>query len=477
MMLDKRVSNLLGHSVESGGLYGCPFGVSDQYTEIICCSDRFVVVSVSKCLIVSVYLPCVGSTDRMCIIDEILCELEDYISKYSDHLIIIRRDFNTDVDKVNPASDLINNFAATNGLHRCDKLSTSDDVYRNDTRSTSCTYYDDSRGIQSALNFFFTNDSDTVPSFEVLDRVMNLSDHTRIAVQCRSDNFQTVYERSSEGRFGSKARSATDDQTTVKSLRWDHADLAHYHAVTGLYLQSVLDDLVAIEKSDSIDIGALDSAYQRIVNVLKYSSDLTVATRPKNFFKFWWDHTLDELKAKSIDSCDLWKIAGRPQAGLVFDRYRKDKAAYRHAIRSKQTEAKEGYTNQLHEALLTKQGLAFWKCWGSKFEKKSRVVNSVNGLTDHEGIADIFVSYFSKACNSNTAAGALRLRQTYERMHASYLGQDTDDVHIFDAELIENVICKKMRLGKAADLDGITVEHLLHCHSLLPCYWLNFLIL
>ena len=110
-----------------------------------------------------------------------------------------------------------------------------------------------------------------------------------------------------------------------------------------------------------------------------------------------------------------------------------------------------------------------WKCWVGKFEKRRRVVNSVNGLTDPEGIAHIFVSYFSKACSSNTAAGALRLRQTYKRMRASYVCQNTDKTHRFDAELIENVICNKMRLGKAADLDGITVEHLFYCHSLPPC--------
>ena len=68
---------------------------------------------------------------------------------------------------------------------------------------------------------------------------------------------------------------------------------------------------------------------------------------------------------------------------------------------------------------------------------------------------DLFVSYFSKACSSNSAAGALRLRQTYEKMRASYMGHDSDNTHRFDAELIENVICNKMRLGKAADLDGI----------------------
>ena len=188
-------------------------------------------------------------------------------------------------------------------------------------------------------------DVSAVLSFTVLDRVMNMSDHTSIAIQCRSDNLTPVLKLISQSRSGSRTRSATDDQTVVRSLRWDHADLARYCAVTGLYLQSVLDDLVAIEKFGSINTGAWDSAYKRIVDALKYSSDLTVPSRPKNFFKFWWDQNLDELKVKSIASCDLWKTAGRPRAGPVFDRYRKGKAAYRHAIRSKQVQAKEVYTN------------------------------------------------------------------------------------------------------------------------------------
>ena len=72
-------------------------------------------------------------------------------------------------------------------------------------------------------------------------------------------------------------------------------------------------------------------------------------------------------------------------------------------------------------------------------------------------------------CSSNTAARALRLRRTHERMRASYVGPDTGNAHRFDAELIENVICNKMRLSKAADLDGITVEHPFYCHSLFSC--------
>ena len=55
-----------------------------------------------------------------------------------------------------------------------------------------CTYYNDSQGVQSILDVLLTNDASAVSSFAVLDRVTNLSDHTPIAAQCRSDNLTPV---------------------------------------------------------------------------------------------------------------------------------------------------------------------------------------------------------------------------------------------------------------------------------------------
>jgi len=37
----------------------------------------------------------------------------------------------------------------------------------------------------------------------------------------------------------------------------------------------------------------------------------------------------------------------------------------------------------------------------------------------------------------------------------------------FDAELVETII-KEMKLGKAAGLDGLSVEHLINGHPILP---------
>jgi len=58
-------------------------------------------------------------------------------------------------------------------------------------------------------------------------------------------------------------------------------------------------------------------------------------------------------------------------------RNRKDKLAYRREIRSRQLDEKSHYTNDLYEALLEKQGTAFWKCWNSKFGNIKRGVNHV----------------------------------------------------------------------------------------------------
>jgi len=56
-------------SVESGVLYGRPFGgvsilVNKKFvniSKVVCTSDRYVIVSVGRCLFVNLYMPCVGN--------------------------------------------------------------------------------------------------------------------------------------------------------------------------------------------------------------------------------------------------------------------------------------------------------------------------------------------------------------------------------------------------------------------------------
>jgi len=74
-------------------------------------------LSVGNALIVNLYLPCVGTADRMDIIEHIMCNVSVWIQKYKERIVIIGGDFNTDLDKHNPAADFLNNFAREHLLY------------------------------------------------------------------------------------------------------------------------------------------------------------------------------------------------------------------------------------------------------------------------------------------------------------------------------------------------------------------------
>lgn len=67
----------------SGMLYGRPFGgvmslIHDRFqsiTTVIGCSDRYVIIKVGGYIIINVYLPCAGTTDRDKLYDSILNEI------------------------------------------------------------------------------------------------------------------------------------------------------------------------------------------------------------------------------------------------------------------------------------------------------------------------------------------------------------------------------------------------------------------
>jgi len=105
---------------------------------------------------------------------------------------------------------------------------------------------------------------------------------------------------------------------------------------------------------------------------------------------------MDDIKKRSIASCKLWKSGGRPRSGHIYHIYRKDKAAYKSSIRKRQREAKEAYTNDLHEA----QGKVFWKRWSSKFDSDKCPIVLVNA--DECSIAEEFAQHFAKVCTSNS---------------------------------------------------------------------------
>jgi len=109
---------------------------------------------------------------------------------------------------------------------------------------------------------------------------------------------------------------------------------------------------------------------------------------------------LSILKQNAIDTNKVWKAAGKPRYGPIFDKQQSCRRIYRKRLREEQNSKTYSYTNALHDALLTKKDVDFWKCWRSKFGSTNKCTE-VEGCVDSAVIVNKFADYFSSSYTCN----------------------------------------------------------------------------
>ena len=124
----------------------------------------------------------------------------------------------------------------------------------------------------------------------------------------------------------------------------------------------------------------------------------------------------------------------------------------------------ESYTNELHEALLSKNQNGFWKCWRSKFESPN-VCQQVESSVDPDIITEKFCRHFTQLYTANNVRRAEELRSEYLADRRNYCGFPNTDNTYYDTEMVSKTIFD-MKQGKAVDVDGLTVEHLQYSHPI-----------
>jgi len=146
-------------------------------------------------------------------------------------------------------------------------------------------------------------------------------------------------------------------------LRWDKADLTSFYAYTGSHLSVLCSKLDenwanfgdALKKGNNFDTAYhIETSYDTLVNILCTGAKAFVPRAKKNYYKYWWTEELDLLKRDSVDSNNLWKVAGKPRFGPIFTRRQSCRLLYRKRLRDEQNAETYKYSNELHEALLKK---------------------------------------------------------------------------------------------------------------------------
>jgi len=443
--------------ITQGPLVGRPYGGTSiliknelrVVTKCIFCTDRYVVVRVGNLLICNVYLPCVGTADRLDIVEDILQDLWAWRLKYQDCTIIIGGDFNTDLEKRTDVSSYINNFLTNHSLFICDKFSSQ----------RQHTYVNESLGHCSVIDYFLCDADDVILDCCVLDPDLNLSDHLPVVLRCKC--------------ICQPIMPSTDvlQRSKVKQLRWDHADLLLYYNTTMHLLYPLYNELLEFENDlssvSNVDcVNFIDSFYGKLVSCLNHSAELHVPVHYKNYYKFWWSQELSCLKDSAIESNKIWKDAGRPRTGPIADKRNSDKRKYKNMLSRERRAETQSYTNDLHDALISKTGTSFWKCWRSKFEKKNKSSQVIDGLADDTQIAEAFAEHFRKTCTSVNEGQSDRLRSMFRERRHDYVGSPFLDEYMFDVELVDTIL-SQMKRGKAAGLDELTIEHLVNSHPVL----------
>ena len=212
-------SSAMNACVSSGPLIGRPFGgtaimVNNKYvcaTTSLVSSDRYTAIKVGDLLLITIYMPCVGTDQRDSLYSDILCELDALINAHPEcKQCFIGGDFNTNLDCSVSVSKFMNTFISNNRLHRLDVLIPV---------SNNLTYVNEANQCGSTIDYMLTNAPNGVKGFNILDLDINLSDHRPVLAmveQCWAETArQNFIQQPSE--------------SIVEHFRWDHAPLDEYY--------------------------------------------------------------------------------------------------------------------------------------------------------------------------------------------------------------------------------------------------------
>ena len=171
------------------------------------------------------------------------------------------------------------------------------------------------------------------------------------------------------------------------------------------------------------------------------------------------------IKQASIDAHNMWETCGKPNSGLVYDLRRDSKYKYKLAIRQAAELKDMDLDDEISQLYIAKDMNKFWKKWNSKFSKRNEIPHNINGRETDQDIADVFSNNFAQVC-FNSYKDSDRVAKLWDSLHSKFLSEydaiegQLNTFHIDDIE----ASLKSLKNGKAGGLDGLTKEHIIHCH-------------
>ena len=402
-------------------------------------------------LFISLYMPFFDSSRRQeCMAEsvETISMLEEIISDFPLHQIIIGGDFNTEFKNDSPFDPLWHEFATKYDLVCCDDF----------VQNNNYTYIHNSLN-HKKWNDHFLVSSSIVPNTEshfIMDVGDNTSDHLPLLfhLSCKMSSMPSLQEPVSK----------------PPSLKWEKCtaeQTSEYSNRLAFLLAQNPSMITLCDKAHCKDHGCINSIQQEYDNITNFitEADKVLPRHKPGVKKHWWSEELTLLRNQSIEIHRMWQNEGKPHSGPTNNTRLRVRAAYRKAIRNAQRRPTQAGWNRLHGSFVSKNTTDFWRSWKQIYSKnKSDLHSVVNGVTAKQDIADSFKSHFVNVSKPNSQQKVDLLDAEFKSKHAAAVSSHTNcdcALHLIDTQIVVDSVLS-MKKGKCCDDMQIHAEHLFH---------------
>ena len=250
-------------------------------------------------------------------------------------------------------------------------------------------------------------------------------------------------------------------KTRWKTASRDSFEL--YNTFTDLYyLSDLCYDTIPcctnVNCKDPEHRNVLASTYDRFVSTLLKASDRAIKHGRAGISKSakkkpGWSTMVEEKFRASRMSFKMWQDHGKPRHGPVFDLYYRDKLSYKHAVRYIKRNENKLQADGMATALCNHDYAGFWstvKCINNSKPPLPECIGDAHGV---EEVKQEWKTHYEGILNSVSGSADNKFFK---------INVSSKDVPTIT--LVQLFMCiQSMSNKKSCGLDGIFLEHLLHC--------------
>ena len=302
-----------------------------------------------KFLLLSVYMPVdnnnVLSVNEFTIVLE---EISRLLKEYEGYKIIIGGDFNIDFKRapISINTELLLNFM----LH--ESLIVNNNVFDND----DFTFLSNTGSKSTIDHFMFTeNCLEFLKTFKVLYDGNNLSDHFPIVLYVDISQSLTYLEE-----------TLLDNNDVFNWKAASDENIKNYKTLLDEMLSSVYIPDTIVNCNDRFCNSHNDFITQTlndIINAMKISANLSIPkfSNKRNKGKPGWNNFVSFYKNKSMLWCKIWKEAGSPTHGELFEIRKLTRNKYHLAIKYIKRNKDNIIKDKVSHSLKSNNVVSFWK--------------------------------------------------------------------------------------------------------------------